>query len=260
MSDTDKLVTIDLQGGLGNQLFMLSTCLAYAWDHNRKPVFRYRTILPNETTRPTYWDTICKNIKTKRYDVHVDIEYKEPNFKYTTIPIMSHNTVKLQGYFQSYQYFHHHREKLLSLLDLAIVPRPGTCSMHFRLDDYKKHPDIYPLMPVSYYVRALVMIYEHYDVQQVLWFADPKSTQEAAAMVSQISQLLPHVKLVHNTGMNDHEELLAMAGCEYHVIANSSFSWWGAYLAKSKVVCYPKLWLHKEDTSTMCSPGWVRID
>lgn len=268
MSDTDKLITVNIDGGLGNQLFMVAACLAYAWDHGRKPVFRYRNMIINETNRPTYWNTLFKQLKAKRYDIVIDKEYQEPQFHYIPIPPLQENTVKLLGYYISYLYFHHHRERLLKILQpqIPVVPaRTCTCSLHFRIDDYKKHPDIYPILNINYYAQAVYLVTSTHNVSQIMYFADPRSKDEAHDMVDELRHLFPNVVFVHSediTGViNEEQEMLTMAGCAYHIIANSTFSWWGAYFGNSQMVCYPKLWIyHNRDTSNVCLPSWHCIE
>jgi hypothetical protein len=50
-----------------------------------------------------------------------------------------------------------------------------------------------------------------------------------------------------------------MRSCRSHVIANSTFSWWGAFLARGDVVCYPARWLGGIDTQDLFPPHWHRI-
>lgn len=260
-------VTADMEGGLGNQLFSIWTCLAYARDHNRKYMFKNHTMLYHERARPTYWQTICREVLTVGHEVPVDCHYYEPCYQYKEIPAVEGAHLCLHGHFQSYRYFDHHRSQLLELFKLdrpANIPA-NTCSLHIRLDDYKKHPHVWPILNVNYYVQALMAIREKHDFSKVMFFTDPASLSEARELIATLKQMLPFLTFVHSevvTGkLADYQELLAMAACDYHVMANSSFSWWGAYLAESKMVCYPKLWIHGDvDTSTACPPSWTKID
>lgn len=265
MSETDKMVTAVMSGGLGNQLFEIATTMAYAWDHGRQYFFRYTKEYLLDRRRPAYWDNILKNVGTHRYDIAVHKLYQEPSYQYAPLSDFEEDTVSLKGYFQSYRHFHHYRARLLALLDHTLpVVTAGTCSIHFRLEDYKNHPEFYPILNVNYYAQGIYKIMCTHKITNVMYFADPASLDEAREMVTKLQHLFPHLVFVHSAEVSgplaDHEEMLLMAACDYHVIANSTFSWWGAYLGKSQMVCYPKLWLYKFDTSHIAPPEWHVID
>jgi hypothetical protein len=64
--------------------------------------------------------------------------------------------------------------------------------------------------------------------------------------------------------MKDYEEMIFMSCCHHHIIANSSFSWWGAYFNSSpdKIVCYPKTWFGPAlplNTKDLCPSEWIAI-
>lgn len=167
----------------------------------------------------------------------------------------------------------------------------GTVSLHIRLGDYKKYPKYHPIMPVTYYVNALRAIHrELLHVRsgaaaiaaaplKVLCFydtADPDDVKTAEHICFQLRETFFETDFVFEkaptAGMADWEELLFMSACTHHVIANSSFSWWGAYLARQMggiaphptppVVCYPDVWFGtdaKHNTADLFPDDWRAI-
>ena len=96
------MISIYLQGGLGNQLFQIFTAIAYAMDHHEKLVFP--SFKADIDTRPTYWDTILKRLKDgidPKLNCDTITKHHEQTFHYTPLPKLSN--VMFVGYFQSYK-------------------------------------------------------------------------------------------------------------------------------------------------------------
>ena len=73
-----------------------------------------------------------------------------------------------------------------------------------------------------------------------------------------------HVKAVfvdHNDALNSHEDLRLMAACRHNIIANSSFSWWGAWLNPNpaKIVCAPSVWRDEAISRQILPPDWIPL-
>jgi hypothetical protein len=195
--------------------------------------------------------------------------------KITDSPILSEQTYKfdeslffnltedydLQGYFQSEKYFEHVKEKIKqeyqfkqSILDPCLEFRQSygeLISLHVRRSDYVNNPT-YHLPGESYYQKALNEINSD---GQVLVFSDDSEWCKQQEIFSSDRFL------ISNT-MNAYQDLCLMSLCDYHIIANSSFSWWGAWLSNSKQVYAPKNWFTGDlnnDTVDLYCKNWIVI-
>jgi len=275
-------VTTNIIGGLGNQLFQIFATLNYALNCNKQAVFSNQKILtcPGSTTRYSYWDTFLKNIAhlTTNSISTIFIPYNEEN---NIIPIPCNNAnIRLVGYFQSYKYFKENEEKIFKLIKLKEIKNcvavkyneyfedfTYKISMHFRLGDYKNLQDYHPIQPYEYYKKALYDILLNTCVLnvKVLYFCESEDDKIISVVIEKLSKEFPFVKFkkVANE-IPDWEQIIIMSLCNSNIIANSSFSWWGAYFNnnKRKVVTYPSLWFGKKinkDVSDMFPPEWIKI-
>jgi len=144
-------------------------------------------------------------------------------------------------------------------------------SIHFRFGDYKKYPNIYTLLTDKYYTNALNFIVNKVDSIEikkekiVLYFCENDSLIEVEEIINSLKKIFSHMKFIRvNPVLDDWEQMLLMSLCEHNIIANSTFSWWGAYLNSNveKIVCYPEEWFRPEankDTSCLFLEDWIKI-
>ena len=92
-------------------------------------------------------------------------------------------------------------------------------------------------------------------------------------MYMQVNDIIKELKKLHpkvsfergGVKLEDWEQMLLMSCCDHHIIANSTFSWWGAYFNNKpgKLVCYPKKWFnsepHNAGTVDLFPEGWVKL-
>ena len=155
------------------------------------------------------------------------------------------------------------------VLRLSMENDSITISMHFRLGDYKEKQDYHPLLPYSYYRNSLAHIMMNIDVTKkvnVFYFCEKEDNDTVSKMIDDLKTFFDgfHFIKVDDT-IEDWKQMLIMSNCDHNIIANSSFSWWGAYFNKNtdKIVCYPSIWFgpaaSKNNTDTMFPKEWYKI-
>jgi hypothetical protein len=139
-------------------------------------------------------------------------------------------------------------------------------SAHFRFGDYKNYPNIYTLLTATYYKNALNNILKDgIKEYKVLYFCENDSVNEVNEIIDTLKSDFPQINFIRaDPQLEDWEQMLLMSLCKHNIIANSTFSWWGAYLNTNpeKIVCYPDQWFSpkaKKDTSDFCLDDWKKI-
>lgn len=288
-----KHVTCVLMGGLGNQLFQIFTTIAYGIRNRRKFVFPYNTHLTIGTIRNTYWHnflnsllfttTYNKKIGFQNEDLFQFTFYKESDFHYHEIPDAPYENIILHGYFQSYKYFQDElqqilrftqfsslQEKIKKEFQLLFMETNHYISLHFRLGDYVYIQDHHPLLSIEYYLNALKHVLSKRKDKniRILYFCQPQDNDVVNAMIRELSvqlQLDYTIFIKMGDDVEDWKQLLLMSSCQDNIIANSTFSWWGAYLNthSDKIVCYPEKWfgekLEMNDTKDLFLPEWHKV-
>ena len=239
------MITIEIMGGLGNQLFQIFAVLSYSLKH--KIPFYFELKQSNRSDRPFYWDNMLKSLKPFLRPV-IDMPiYKEPCFNYTPLPYVE-QPFKLFGYFQSYKYFKENEESIFRLLKIREKQTTvnKSVSLHFRIGDYKDIQAHHPLLTTEYYSKAIETLIKDTgrDNWNILYFFEEKDIKCVNIHIDTLKKSylnLTFEPIDHS--MTDWEQMIQMSICEHNIIANSSFSWWGAYLNRSKPnVYYPNKW------------------
>lgn len=227
------MVTCKLYGGLGNQLFQMAAVMGYAKKHNLKYYFPLRKYLKELPTR-------------KIFELNT---YKEKAFNYNEIPPFT--SVCLDGYFQSEKYFDNAREEILEAVGFDNKPL-NKISIHVRRGDYLQ-TDCHPAVTLDY-LNASIGYFKlrGYKDEDFLIFTDDKEWCSAN---------FPF-KIANG---NELQDLELMSQCEHNIIANSSYSWWGAWLNQNanKIVISPKIWFSGRkanlNTSDLYCKNWIKL-
>jgi hypothetical protein len=280
------MISCRLCGGLGNQLFQIFTTIAYSMKYSKSFFFLNNYQLGNGSTitiRHTYWDTFLNALipfLKKKNEIPELMWENERAFHYTEIPEKSIGTL-LVGYYQSPKYFHNYKDVICNLLKISLkklhiknktginIEENHIISLHFRFGDYKNYPNIYTLLDYKYYHNALTYISNQiatYNVTKdiiVLYFCEDNSLVESENIIAQLTKNFPKISFrsVVNNLLEDWEQMLLMSLCSHNIIANSTFSWWGAYLNTNidHIVCYPEQWFANKDTSDLFLDDWIPI-
>jgi hypothetical protein len=205
--------------------------------------------------------------------------YREPHFHFDAAFFECRPPATVDGYFQSEIYFNGVADELRDQFRPSAPPRPeharisaeiagteGAISVHVRRGDYVDAPDVrrvHGLLDVEYYRRALAIVDGlHGRSNRVYLFSD-----DMDAATSLLDFVAPE-RLVPVPGNPEFpwEDMMLMARCRHHVIANSSFSWWGAWLdpRPDKTVIAPRQWfspleLRRQNTCDLLPAGWIAV-
>jgi len=282
------MITCNLMGGLGNQLFQIVTTISYAMKSHNWFKFTNAKVLgkgSNVTLRTTYWDTFLARLKHFTTDQFPQMHIiREKEFAYNELPVyeMVNNNIMITGYFQSYKYFEDNfptiyrmigvdslKEQLLTKLNYTPELLTNTISMHFRIGDYKPIQDCHPVLKIDYYIQSFQHIQLKYPTIdfQVMYFCEDVDAEEVTQIITQLQKRFPRYTFLRfGKELEDWEQMVFMSCCRHNIIANSSFSWWGAYLnqTEDKIVCYPSVWfgptLSGHNTKDLCPNEWTKIN
>lgn len=209
------------------------------------------------------------------------IAIKERGFIYNPLSINDQSKIRiLIGYFQSYKYFDNYFLTINRLLKidefkviltnkyLNLINEDKPISMHFRLGDYKKLPDHYQILNTNYYKTALNYLITNKTLEKtVLYFCEDQDLEDVENMISDLKAEFPGIIFLRaDPELEDWEQLILMSLCRHNIIANSTFSWWGAYLntSREKIVVCPSTWFgsklkQSHDLRDIYPPEWLKI-
>jgi hypothetical protein len=231
-------VFIDVNSGLGNQLFMIATAYAYCQEHDKKLV-----LLDN--VKHKYWDNIMGNcrqfLRPNLYkNVKSQHQYNEKEFMYSKIPSTKRN-LYMKGFFQSEKYFKNYEAQIRNLFELPpeltkfvneqfrkhhIYNNDVVVAVHIRRGDYLKLSDKHTIQPISYFNDAKQKMIELVGSPiRFIYFSDDP------IWVKKMIDLRSRDIVI--SGYKDYEDFAIMQKCHHFIITNSTFSWWSAWLSKS---------------------------
>ena len=121
-------------------------------------------------------------------------------------------------------------------------------------------------MKYEYYNKALNFIQnKDTNITTILYFCEDEDVEIIMDTINLLKNDFSNLNFIRaSSSLKDWEQLLLMSCCQHNIIANSSFSWWGAYFNSSadKIVCYPSVWfgeMTNHDTKDLCPQEWKRV-
>jgi hypothetical protein len=236
--------SLGLLGRLGNQMFQYASLKGIANKNN------YQYCIPPSRNIDEWRDHQLFNCFTLKNLSKLNIQYikagrpvvHEASFGFDEKLFGEcPSWVSLVGFFQSEKYFKHiEREiredftfvnSILIPCQEAIADLKNPVSLHIRRTDYLTNPN-HHCLPLSYYEKALGQFDS--DRAVIIFTDDPDWIYT--------QKLFSDDRFVVSLGQSNYMDLCLMSLCSEHIIANSSFSWWGAWLSKSRKIIAPSNW------------------
>lgn len=260
------MIVVKLMGGLGNQLFQYAFGYALSKAHNKNLKFD-NSSFKADAQREYELTKLNLEVSLVSAEEISSIPsckvYTEKNFSYNTETFLIDKYQYFKGYWQTEKYFWECRKEIakqiLSAQDLSSkskkyarkINNTESISLHIRRGDYvtnKKTNSFHGTCSMDYYLKAIEIIKNQTTTQHFYIFSDDLLW---AKENMNFIKTATFVELDNDA--SDHEEILLMSMCEHNIIANSSFSWWGAWLNQndSKIVIAPKKWFLNTSLNTV---------
>ena len=233
---------------LGNQLFQYAALFAYAYNKGK-------TIRLNERYKEEHLFKCFAINNIIFQNSVVQSPFKERQFSFNH-NLFSGDYDSICGYFQSEKYFDSIKQQLRQQLIFKVIGNnyKDHCFIHVRRMDYLKYTDIHPICTDEYYQNAIETVKKHMgsDTKFVVFSDDIDACRKQYSSFKQSN--------VSFDTQDAYQTLYSMSTCNSSIIANSSFSWWGAWLSPSIITVAPKNWFGSKgpkDTHDIYCKEWL---
>ena len=243
----DNIIKIEpiLAGGLGNMMFQIASSYGLSTEFNSEIVTDFSHIGTLHKKPIVYKDNLFKDLNFLNSPLNnfVDVKSEPKDFTYqSNLKLSTNKDTKLSGYFQSYKYFEHCKEGIKKMFTFKPYnQKMGYVSLHIRRGDYVNKSKFHHNLSIDYYNNAI----DYFKGYKFLVFSDD---------IEWCKQQFKGNEFEFIENNTDYDDLHLMSECEHNVIANSTFSWWAAYLNQNsnKKVIYPNKWfgIHYKEFAT----------
>ena len=268
------MITTEVMGGLGNQLFQIFSLISYSIDNNINFFIQDKSLTEGDRDI-TYWNNLFINLKSYLKPVRNIPVLNWFQHHYIELPKITDRDFKFMGYFQSYKYFNHNIDKIENILKFNDIKNQyknnydynNTVSLHFRIGDYKILQDYHHLLSIDYYIKSLDKLIKDTNRNDwnILYFYEESDKDMIDKNISILKEKYDKLNFIGiDNKLDDWEQMICMSLCRHNIIANSTFSWWGAYLNKNNKAYYPNKWfgpkLENNKMDDLFLDDWVKID
>lgn len=282
------MVVTNIYGGLGNQMFQYAIGKSMAV-YKHEELFIDSSIFDNYELRNFQLDDFNVNYKpikfgklsiykiNNKYKLHIlkkinkylkitpKIFFEKDEFIFDD-SVFDAKSFLFVGYWQSYKYFEKIRGVLLKeftlknrldTVNLEILNRiitSNSVSIHIRRGDYVTD-DVNSVSSLAYYDEAIDYVVKYIKKPVFYIFSD-----DIDWVKSNLNTKSQKLEYIDNNKQNPERDMELMKNCKNNIIANSTFSWWAAWLNDNndKIVIAPKIWVHNKSTSKDLIPtSWI---
>jgi len=262
-------------GRLGNAMFQYAALLGIANKTGYVPWYDSTKTGKNCTLHNVFNLSGFEDVLQWKQISELKRVWKEPHFHFCEDAFSVKEGTGLHGYLQSEKYFKHSEDTVHSQFEFfeelkkdceekikglkQQIDDSSIVSVHIRLGDYKILEHVFfPLIKTKYYTDAMATISEKTDNKHaIMIFSDELDV---------CKQIFKGNNIAFAEGGTPEQDMCLMSMCDHNIIANSSFSWWAAWLNKNKdkTIVAPKQWFipdekNPKDTKDLYCDGWELI-
>lgn len=253
-----------LYGRFGNQMFQYATLLSVAKRTGYIPILSIPQKSTNSYQRFVL-DEAFNSLSIKHEFIQVPSKtYQEKSLRFDDSIFLVEDETNIVGYFQSEKYFDSikkdlkyefkFKEHIRDAVDsrYSYLKDDYLVSLHVRRGDYVKLQDTHPLCTKEYYRNAIDFMPK--DAKLLVISDDINWCKENLQDMS--------TNIIYSENTSSYEDMYLMTKCKSNIIANSSFSWWGAWLADGDLVVAPKQWFginSPNDSTDIIPDRWIKI-
>ena len=232
------MISAMLCGGLGGRMFQIAAAYALALENGDECAFNLNMGSLAQGVHPsTYRNNVFRKLKDLSPDWKQEAYYQEKRYNYDPIPYQKN--LMLGGYFGSEKYFNKYRKEIIELfkdketLESIKFDFKNSVSLHVRRGDYLINAS--HVCSEDYYKKAIRFIDSQVQIDHIYIISDD---------IPWCKETFKDKRVIFIEGVPDYIDFYIQTLCNHNIMANSTFSRWGAYFNENpdKIVCAPAVW------------------